>query len=55
MEEGRGAFKILVGKHTGKRQFVLPRCRWEDNIRMNLKEIDIHTRIWINLAKDREP
>ena len=32
MEEGRSAFKIPTGKHTGKR----PRHRWEDNIRLNL-------------------
>ena len=33
MEEGRGAFKIVSGKATGKR----PRRRWEDNIRIDLK------------------
>ena len=39
MEEGRSAFKILTGKHTGKRLLGRPRCRWEDNIRMDLKEM----------------
>ena len=39
MEEGRSAFKILTGKPTGKRPLVRPRCRWEDNIRMDLEEI----------------
>ena len=37
MEEGRSAFKILIGKSTGKRPLGRPRGRWEDNIRMNLK------------------
>ena len=38
MEEGRVAFKILVGKPTVKRPLGRPRHRWEDNIRMELKE-----------------
>ena len=38
MKEGRSAFKILTGKPTGKRPLGRPRCRWEDNIRMNLKK-----------------
>ena len=41
MEEGRSAFKILTGKHTGKRPLGRSRRRWEDNIRMDLKEIGI--------------
>ena len=44
MEEGRSAFKIFKGKPTGKRPLGRPRCRWEDNIRMDLKEIGISTR-----------
>ena len=39
MEEGRSTFKILTGKPTGKRP--LGRHRWEDNIRMDVKEIGI--------------
>jgi hypothetical protein len=38
MEE-RSVFKILTGKPKGKRLLRRPRCRWEDNIRMDLKEI----------------
>ena len=38
MEEGRSAFKILTAKPTGKRPLGRPRRRWEDNIRMDLKE-----------------
>ena len=43
MEEGKSAFKMLTGKPTGKRPFGRPRRRWEDNIRMDLKEIGINT------------
>ena len=39
MEEGRSAFKILTGKPTGKRPLERPRRRWEENIRMDLREI----------------
>ena len=42
MEEGRSAFKILTGKPTGKRPLGKLRSRWEDNIRMDLKEICIY-------------
>ena len=44
MDGGRSAFKILTGTRTGKRPLVRPRRRWEDNIRMHLKEIGINTR-----------
>ena len=37
MEEGRSAFKILTGKPTGRRSLGRSRCRWEDNIRIELK------------------
>ena len=47
MEEGRGGFKMLTGKPTGKRPLERPRCRWKDNIRMNVKEIGINTRNWV--------
>ena len=39
MEEGRSAFNILTGKPTGKRPLGRPRRKWEDNIRMDLKEM----------------
>ena len=38
MEEGRSAFRILTGKPTGNRPFGRPRRRWEDYVRMDLKE-----------------
>jgi hypothetical protein len=46
MEEDRSAFKILTG--TGKTHLGRPRRRWEDNIRMDLKEIAINTRNWVH-------
>ena len=48
MEEGRSAFKILTGKPTGKRPLESPRHRWEDNGRIDLKEICINTRNWVD-------
>ena len=53
MEDGRSAFKILTGTPTGKRPLGRPRPRWEDNIRMDLKEIYINTRNWVDSAQDR--
>jgi hypothetical protein len=38
MEEGRSAFKIVIGKPTGKRALEKPTRRWEDNIRMDLEK-----------------
>ena len=51
-EEGRSAFKVLTGKPTGKRLLGRPRRRWEDNIRMDLKETWVSTRV--DLAQDRD-
>ena len=53
MEEGRSAFKISTGTPTGKIPLGRPRRRWEDNIRMDLKEICINARIWVDLAQNR--
>ena len=54
MEEGRRAFKILKATPTGKRSVGRPRRRWEDNIRMDLKQIGINTRNWVDLAQGRD-
>ena len=40
-------------KPTGRRRLGRPRRRWEDNIRIDLKEICINTRNWLDLAQDR--
>ena len=53
MEEARSAPKILTGIPAGKRPLGRPRRRWEDNIRMDLKEIDINTRNCVDSAQDR--
>ena len=47
MEEDRGAFKIVIGTPT-------ERPRWEDNIRIDLKEIGINTGNWVDSAQDRD-
>ena len=52
MEEGRSAFKILT--HTSRGKIPLGRHRWEDNIRMDLKEICISTRNWVDSAQDTD-
>ena len=46
--------KILTGTLTGNRSLGRPRCRWENNIGVDLKEIGINTRNWVNLAQDRD-
>ena len=53
MEEVRSTFKILIGTTTGKRPLGRPRRRYEDNIIMDLREIGINTRNWIDSAHDR--
>jgi hypothetical protein len=51
---GRGnAYNILVGVHEGKRAFGRPRHRWDDNIRMDHREIRWEGVDWIHLAQDR--
>jgi len=39
MGDRRGAYRAVVGKPEGKRPFGRPRRRWEDNIRMDIKEL----------------
>jgi hypothetical protein len=46
MGERRGVYKVLVGRPKGKRQLGRPRCRWEDNIQMGLREIGISGANW---------
>ena len=53
MEVGRSALKMLSGKPTGKRPLGRPRRRWEDNIRMDLEEIGINPRNWVDSTQDR--
>jgi hypothetical protein len=53
MGEELTAYKVLVGKHEGKRLLGRPRCRWEDGIRVDLREIGLGGVYWIRLAQDR--
>jgi hypothetical protein len=43
-----------VGKLEGKRPLGIPRCRWEDNIEMNLQEVGCGGMVRIGLAQDRD-
>jgi hypothetical protein len=49
----KGAYKVLVGRPEGKRHLGTSRRRWEDNIKMDLREIGIDVVNWIRLAQDR--
>jgi len=53
MGELRNAY-ILVGKPEGERPLGRPRCRLEDNITMNLREIGWEAEEWVHLAQDRD-
>jgi hypothetical protein len=54
MGEKRHTYRILVGKPEGKRPLGRPRRRWENNIKMDLREIGWGGMDWINLAEDRD-
>ena len=54
MEEGRSAFKILTGRLHLKERDLYKASRCEGNIKLGLKEIGVNTRIWIDLAQDRD-
>jgi hypothetical protein len=54
MEEGRGAYRILVGRAEGRRPLGRPRRRWEDNIKMDLQEVGWECVDWIDMAQDRD-
>jgi hypothetical protein len=51
--EGRGVYRVLVGRSEGKRPLRRHRRRWEDNIKLDLKEIGIDGANWIQLAQNR--
>jgi hypothetical protein len=54
MGEGRGVYRVLVGKSEEKRPLGRPRRRWDDNIRMDLQEVECGCEEWIGLAQDRD-
>jgi hypothetical protein len=53
MEEGRGVYRVFIGRPKGKRPFGRPRYRWEDNVKMDLRETGINGAKWLWLAQDR--
>jgi hypothetical protein len=54
MGEKRNVYRLLVGKPEGKRPSGRPRCRWTDNIKMDLLEIGLGVAGWVGLAQDRQ-
>jgi hypothetical protein len=54
IRERRGAYRDLVGKPEGRRPPGRPRCRWEDNIKMDIRDLGLGGIDWINLAQDRD-
>jgi hypothetical protein len=54
MGEGRGVLRVLVGKSEPKRPLGRPRCRWEDNVKMDLQQVGCGCMDCIDLAQDRE-
>jgi hypothetical protein len=53
MGEGRGVYRVLVGRPEGKRPLGRPGHSWEDNIKMDPREAGIDEANWIQLAQDR--
>jgi hypothetical protein len=53
MGEKRNVYRILVRKPEGKRPLGRPRCRWMDNIKLDLLETGLSVVDWIGLAQDR--
>jgi hypothetical protein len=53
MGKGRDVYRVLVGRPEGKRPLGRPKHRWENNIKMDLREIGIDGANWIQLAQDR--
>jgi hypothetical protein len=47
-------YRIVVGTSEGKRPLARPRCRWEDNIQMDCKDVGWEGVDWIYLAQDRD-
>jgi hypothetical protein len=53
IREGRCVYRVLVGRPEGKKPLGRPRRKWEDNIKMDLRDIVIDGSNWIRLAQVR--
>jgi len=54
MGEGRGVYRVLVGKPEGRRHLGRRRHKWEDNIRLDIREVGCGYVDWMELAQDRD-
>jgi hypothetical protein len=54
MGEGRNVYRVLMGKLEGKRPLEKPRHKWEDGIKMDVREIGCGGVAWTHLAQDRD-
>jgi hypothetical protein len=54
MGERRGVYRVLVRKHEGKGPLGRPKCRWNDNIKMDFLEVGCGGIDWIDLSQDRD-
>ena len=52
--ERSGMYRVSMGKPEGRKLLGRPRCRWEDNIKMDLQEVGCWGMDWIHLAQDRD-
>jgi transposase len=51
--DDNGVYRVLVGRPEGKRPLGRPRRKWEDNIKMDLRDLGIDGANWIQLAQDK--
>jgi hypothetical protein len=51
--EERRVYRVLIGKPEGKGPLGIQRCRWENRIRINLRETGWGSVEWIQMAQDR--
>jgi hypothetical protein len=54
MKRGRGMYRVLMGTPEGKRLLGRPRCRWKDNIKMDLQEVGCEGMDLTELAENRD-
>ena len=50
----RGVYRVLVGKPERNNPLGRPRCRWEDNIKMDLQEVGCGVMDWVELTRNRD-